>query len=49
MGKLFFNETDIAAAFDAREPNFGQVVSVCTKMHVLLQIVFGDMVSVHGR
>ncbi len=39
MGKLFFNKTDITAAFDAGEPNFGQVVDFTVKAHVLLQIM----------
>jgi hypothetical protein len=39
MGKLIFNKTDITAAFDAGEPNFGQVVDLTAKAHVLLQIM----------
>ncbi len=33
-GKLFFNKTNVAAAFDATDPNLRQVVGMCTKMHV---------------
>ena len=49
MGKLFFDKTDVAAAFDAREPNPGKVVDVCAKTHILFQIVHGEMVAAHRR
>jgi hypothetical protein len=36
---LFFDEADIAAAFHARESNNRNVVRMCAKAHVLVQIV----------
>ena len=37
--KLFFDKTNVAAAFDTSEPNFRQVVKVSAEAHVLFQIV----------
>ena len=39
MGKLFFNKTDVPAAFDAGETNPGKIVDVCAQTHVLLQVM----------
>ena len=36
---LFFDETNIAAAFDARDSNIGKVVRVCAETHVFVQIM----------
>ena len=45
--KLFFDKTDVAAAFHAGEPNFGQVVDVRIKTQVFFQVVRGDVVTPH--
>ena len=37
--KLFFDKTNVAAAFDTSEPNFRQVVKVRVETHVFFQIV----------
>jgi hypothetical protein len=37
--KLFFDKTDVAAAFYTSEPNLRQVVNVAVETHVLLKIV----------
>jgi hypothetical protein len=37
--KLFFDKTDVSAAFDTGEPNLRQVVNVAVETHVLLQIM----------
>ena len=37
--KLFFDKTNVAAAFDTSEPNFRQVVKVSAETHVFFQIV----------
>jgi hypothetical protein len=39
MGKLFFDKTDVSAAFDAGEPNFRQVIDVAIETHVFLQVM----------
>ena len=39
MGQLFFDEADVAASFNAGKSNLGQVVGVCAKTHVLIQIM----------
>ena len=36
---LFFDEADVAAAFDTRDSNTGKVVRVCAKTHVFIQIM----------
>jgi hypothetical protein len=45
--KLFFDKTNVAAAFDTSEPNFRQVVKVGIQTHILLQVVLGDVVTPH--
>ena len=35
----FFDEADVATAFDARFPNFRKIVRVCAQAHVLIQIM----------
>ena len=45
--KSFFDKTDVPAAFHTCESDFREVVGVCFKAHVLLQIVDRDMVSAH--
>jgi hypothetical protein len=47
MGKLFFDKADVAAAFHAGKPNFGQVVEVRVETQVLFQVVRGDVVASH--
>ena len=37
--KLFFDKTNVAAAFDTSDPNFRQVVKVSVETHVFFQIV----------
>ena len=37
--KLFFDKTNVAAAFDSSEANFRQVVKVRVETHVFFQIV----------
>ena len=37
--KLFFDKTNVAAAFDTSEPNFREVVKVSVETHVFFQIV----------
>jgi hypothetical protein len=39
MGKLFFNKTDVTAAFDAGEPNSRHIIDVAVETHVFLQIM----------
>ena len=46
-GKLFFNKTDVAAAFDPGNANLGKIVQMCIQTHVLLQVVCGDVVTPH--
>ena len=36
---LFFDEADVAAAFDACESNIGKVVDLCVKAHIFVQIM----------
>jgi len=38
-GKLFFDKTNVAAAFYAGEPNLRQVVNVAVETHVLFKIM----------
>ena len=45
--KLFFDKTDVAAAFDASKPNLGKIVQMCIQTHILLQVVRGDVVTPH--
>ena len=35
----FFDEADVAAAFDACESNIGKVVDLCVKAHIFVQIM----------
>ncbi len=37
--KLFFDKTNVAAAFDTSDPNFRHVVKVGVETHVFFQIV----------
>ena len=37
--KLFFDKTNVAAAFDTSDPNFRPVVKVSVETHVFFQIV----------
>jgi hypothetical protein len=37
--KLFFDKTNVAAAFYTSEPNLRQVVNVAVETHVLLQVM----------
>ena len=37
--KLFFDKTNVAAAFDTSDPNFRQIVKVSVETHVFFQIV----------
>ena len=43
-----FDEADVAAAFDARDFYFRKVVGFGGQAHILLDVVFGDVVSTHG-
>ena len=38
-GKLFFDKTNVAAAFYAGEPNVRQIVKVGVETHIFFQIV----------
>jgi len=39
LGQLFFDEADIAASFDAANPNLGKVIGMSVKTHVLIEIM----------
>src|SRR5262249_54028016 len=47
MGKLFFDKTDVPAAFYTSEPNLRQVIDVAIETHVFLQVMRGDVVTPH--
>ena len=46
---FFFDETDVAAPFYAGNSNMGKVIELRIQPQVLLKVMFGDMVPVHGR
>ena len=46
-GKLFFDKTNVAAAFYAGAPNLRQVVNVAVEPHVLLKIMNRNMIAAH--
>jgi hypothetical protein len=45
--KLFFDKTDVAAAFDASKANVGKIVEMSIQTHILLQVMRGDVVTPH--
>ena len=46
---LFFDEADVAAPFHAGNSNMRKVIELRIQPQVLLKVMFGDMVPVHGR
>ena len=47
--KLFFDKADIATALDTCDPNTGNVLELRIQPQILLKIMPGDMIPVHGR
>ena len=43
----FFDEADVAAAFDACESNIGKVVDLCVKAHIFVQIMHRGVIAPH--
>src|SRR5215510_3921440 len=45
--KLFFDKTNVTAAFYTSQPDSRQVVDVRIETHVLIQVMRGDVVTPH--
>src|SRR3979490_2737755 len=48
MSMLFLDEADVAAAFDTCDFYFRKVIGFSGQAHILIDIMFGDLVSTHG-
>ena len=46
--RVGLDETDVAAALDARDLYFVNIFGFGSESHIFLEIVFGNLVSTHG-